>query len=398
MRRTATLATAASALTSNSPLVLHRFTDKTKLNLITLNKEKSLNSLNEEMVEALLPMYQAINDGAHAGSNGVVIKGAGPKAFCAGGDVVSIVKDDPAGAQKRFFYREYQMNYAIKTLKVPHVALWNGIVMGGGVGVSVHGSHRVVSEKAVFAMPETSIGLFPDVGGSWFLPRLEKKGLGLYLGLTGQRLKGADLWHAGIATHFVPAEAMGTLERVLGGDAGMTMLSATDGTETLDDKKRTLSNVISAVHLDTKIVIPNFSLQDNLEAIEKHFSGKPTESIEAILDSLKSDDSEWAKKTAETIEKCCPASLKVSLEIFHRGAAIQDPADIFRMEYRATQKIMAEANFKGGVTALLIDKTGKFEWQPNTLKGMTDEMVKSYFEPAAHGVEWDPVAPFPTTA
>lgn len=394
-RRSSTLAVSASKITSNSPLVLHRYADKTSINFVTLNKEKSLNSLNEEMVEALLPIYRAIEEGT--GSNGVVMKGAGSKAFCAGGDVVSIVKDEPAGAQRRFFYREYQMNYAILKLKVPHISLWNGIVMGGGVGVSVHGSHRVASEKTVFAMPETSIGLFPDVGGSWFLPRLEKKGLGLFLALTGQRLKGADLYHAGIASHYLPSVAMPTLERVLGGDEGKTLLSLTDGSETLEEKKRIISNLISAVHLDTKEVIPGFSLQENLGDIEKHFSGKAAESVETILDSLKSDGGEWATKTAEGLEKCCPASLKVSHELFVRGGATKNPADIFKMEYRATQKIMAENNFKSGVTALLIDKTNKFEWTPPTLEGMTDAMVKEYFEPAAHGIEWDPVRPFPAT-
>ncbi|CUG91721.1 enoyl-hydratase isomerase family protein, putative [Bodo saltans] len=186
--------------------------DFARTRLVTLNREKALNALNVPMVAQMAKAY--IQE-PHADPEAVyVLKGAGAKAFCAGGDVVTLVRD--ANAQREFFYNEYQLNYHILSMKQQQqVALWDGIVMGGGVGVSIHGKYRVASEKALFAMPETSIGLFPDVGGSWFLPRLPNKAIGLYLSLTGQRLKGADLKHAGLATHYVASSLIPQLEEAL---------------------------------------------------------------------------------------------------------------------------------------------------------------------------------------
>eukprot|EP00003_Mantamonas_plastica_P022486 TRINITY_DN3838_c0_g1_i3.p1 TRINITY_DN3838_c0_g1~~TRINITY_DN3838_c0_g1_i3.p1 ORF type:complete len:316 (-),score=68.62 TRINITY_DN3838_c0_g1_i3:427-1374(-) len=198
---------------STSPLLL---TDEpeileesnTNVKTFVLNRPKALNALNLPMVRTLTEQYKMWDQNPAA--NMIVLKATGERAFCAGGDIRSIydsVKGDNSGQNtlaQDFFKEEYQLNHLIGTLSKPHVALINGITMGGGVGLSVHGTFRVATENTMFAMPETAIGLFPDVGGSFFLPRLQGE-LGMFLALTGQRLKSSDVKHAGIATHFVPA-------------------------------------------------------------------------------------------------------------------------------------------------------------------------------------------------
>jgi enoyl-CoA hydratase/carnithine racemase len=321
------------------------------VNVVTLNREKALNALNQPMVEALLPHYKAWHAAPKAP---VLMKGAGAKAFCAGGDIVSIVQNkDTVG--KEFFFKEYQLNYLIKTFPHPHVALLNGIVMGGGVGLSVHGSHRVCSEKTLFSMPETAIGLFPDVGGSIFLPRMSTHaGLGTYLALTGHRLKGADAVHAGVGTHFVDSTAMDAVERdiVAGQDV----------------------DAVLAAH---RKEMPPFSLAPHLSDIAAVFAADSVAQIVERLEAMGSN--EWAAKTLKTLRAASPTSVKVTFEQLRRGALLTDPIDNFAMEYCITQRCMATTDFFSGVTAILIDKTGNPQWNPKTLEEVTDEMVQAHF-------------------
>ena len=356
------------------------FRDYPLAKLVVLNREKALNSLNVEMVELMLPEYRKLHH-LPAQSVVVVMKGAGSKAFCAGGDVVSIVKDDPPGTQKRFFYREYQLDYSVMTLPQVHVALWDGIVMGGGVGISVHGSHRVATEKAVFAMPETAIGLFPDVGGSWFLPRLPHEGLGLFLALTGQRLKGADLFHAGIATHFVRSDRIPELEQALC---------------TIDNAHpRNVEAVLNAVK---PAEIPESSLTTQLPLIRTFFSQQNVESIEGLLANLTKDGSDWSMKQVDIMKKCSPTSLKSTLLLHKKGAdAAITRHEIFTMEYFASQRKMELPDFKAGVTALLIDKTGQPPvWSPAKLEEVSDELVQSHVRATSQDTPvWHPDGDFP---
>lgn len=172
--------------TTTSDLVLaEEINDK---GVLTLNRPKSLNALNFEMVQKVYEVLIKWQDTKSL----VIVKGAGEKAFCAGGDVKGLVEAGDVDAGKKFFRNEYISNHLIGTYKIPYVALIDGVTMGGGVGISIHGKYRIATERTLFAMPETAIGLFPDVGGSYFLPRLQGK-LGLYLGLTGFRLKGTVL-------------------------------------------------------------------------------------------------------------------------------------------------------------------------------------------------------------
>lgn len=347
--------------------------------LITLNRPRVLNTLTLEMIQALLAKYRYLNSLPEQ-SVVVVLRGAGKKAFCAGGDVIRVVKKVTPKIQQQFFYYEYQMNYAVLTLKQPQVALWDGIVMGGGVGISVHGSHRVATERALFAMPETKIGLFPDVGGSWFLPRLKiNRGLGLYLALTGKRVKGADLVHAGIATHYVHSQLLPALETDLCNLPSPAAL------------EQTLSKYASAE-------LPSFTLADELPLIEEHFGRNP-KSVEAIFKSLETaaSTSKWCREQLKVLYLMSPSSLKLSFAMHLKGGMIKDSREIFKMEYRAIQRVVQRPDFTSGITALLIDKTGRTpKWNPPFVDDVTDADLNSYFVSLPAPIpDWSPTEPYP---
>lgn len=209
----------------------------------------------------------------------VIVKGAGGKAFCAGGDVRSLVESPPSAGEE-FFRCEYTLNHLIGTYTIPYIAFIDGITMGGGVGISVHGKYRVATEKTMFAMPETAIGLFPDVGGSHFLPRLEGK-LGYYLGLTGVRLKGKDVLKSGIATHYCESSALPSLENELVESSGYADVEATLAKYSIKDDSE-------------------FVLSKNLKQINHCFDAS---TAEEIIAKLENDGSEWALKTKEVSQE-----------------------------------------------------------------------------------------------
>ncbi|GMT18381.1 hypothetical protein PFISCL1PPCAC_9678, partial [Pristionchus fissidentatus] len=338
--------------------------------VVTLNRPKALNALNLNMVRELYPRIKKWDDGSHVSM--VIVKGAGGKAFCAGGDVLAVTKsaqDAKAGGSstmhKDFFKEEYQLNHLIGTLSKPYVALLDGITMGGGCGLSVNGRFRVATEKTMLAMPETALGLFPDVGGSYFLSRL-KNNLGLYLALTGYRLLGADAFHSGLATHYVNSADIPEVEKAL--------LQLENPTDELVD--RTLFK------FQPKDV-PTFSLAEKLPTIRNVFHAK---TVEEIVANLEKEGDEWALKTVKTLKKMSPTSLKVTMQQIERGARTSY-AKVFTMEYRLTQRFMAGHDFHEGCRAILIDKDRNTKWKPATLAEVTDEMVESYFDPLPHASE-----------
>uniref|UniRef100_A0A8R1IQQ8 3-hydroxyisobutyryl-CoA hydrolase, mitochondrial n=2 Tax=Caenorhabditis japonica TaxID=281687 RepID=A0A8R1IQQ8_CAEJA len=264
-------------------------------------------------------------------------KGGGEKAFCAGGDVLAVsrsYKDAQEGKDctmhKDFFREEYILNHLIGTLNKQYVCLIDGI----GCGLSVNGRFRVATEKTMLAMPETALGLFPDVGGSYFLSRL-KGHLGMYLALTGYRLLGADAFHAGLATHFVPSAEIGNLEKKL--------------VEMKDVNENSVDEVIRSFEPEK---IPEFSLSKHLSQIRDAFGAK---SVEEILSHLEEDGSEWAQKQAKTLGKMSPTSLKITHRQITEGSTMSY-AKIFTMEYRLTQRFLADKDFHEGCRAILIDK------------------------------------------
>ncbi|CAK1598387.1 unnamed protein product [Parnassius mnemosyne] len=316
--------------------------------IITLNRPKVLNTLNENMACMILAKLQEWEKS----KNLVIIKGTGDKAFCAGGDVKAAI-DKVKGP--RFFHVEYNVNYLIGKYKIPYIAFINGITMGGGVGLSVHGRYRIATEKTVFAMPETKIGAFPDVGGSYFLPRMQVN-LGLYLGLTGERLKAKDVVKAGIATHFVPSKRLYELEKLL----------------------YRCNNDVEVRALLNKFNEPSeeFSLAPNIKHINYCFAAS---TIEEIIERLEKVNNEWSAKTLQTLGQMSPSGLKLTLRAFQRGAQLDLP-QCLRMEYRMICRGLHNNDFPEGVRALLIDKDNNPQWNPKTLAEVTEDYVESFFK------------------
>uniref|UniRef100_A0A8C9SJE0 3-hydroxyisobutyryl-CoA hydrolase n=1 Tax=Scleropages formosus TaxID=113540 RepID=A0A8C9SJE0_SCLFO len=321
--------------------------------VITLNRPKALNALNLSMIRHIYPQLKKWEKDPE--TDLVVIKGAGGKAFCAGGDIRAVTDAGKTGDSlaQDFFREEYILNNAIGTFKKPYVALIEGITMGGGVGLSVHGRFRVATEKTLFAMPETAIGLFPDVGGGYFLPRLQGK-LGLFLALTGFRLKGRDVQRAGVATHFVESQKVkseqpGVWEREL-------------------------------VHLITHFVESQKVKSEQPGVWERELVHLVFLSVEGIQENLKQDGSAFAQKQAETLAKMSPASLKITFRQLQAGATMS-LQDVLVMEYRLSQACMRGKDFYEGVRAVLIDKDQNPRWQPSSLKDVTEQFVDSCFAP-----------------
>eukprot|EP01060_Flectonema_neradi_P005098 TRINITY_DN1338_c0_g1_i1.p1 TRINITY_DN1338_c0_g1~~TRINITY_DN1338_c0_g1_i1.p1 ORF type:complete len:372 (+),score=72.57 TRINITY_DN1338_c0_g1_i1:46-1161(+) len=325
--------------------------------LVTINRPKALNALNLSTVRELTKLY---TNWLKSGEDFmIVIRGSGGKAFCAGGDIVSIATDEEGSLKRDFFLEEYKLNYAIKTFPNPHIAILDGITMGGGVGLSVHGSHRVVTENTLFAMPETGIGLFPDVGGSIFLPRMPHAGLGMYLALTGHRLKGADCLHATIGTHYVKSANIQALQNEL----LATVPSKAD--EVLKEFSESLDE------------LPAFSLQDSLDRISRTFT---LGSLNDIMEDLRRTDDEWSEKTLKILSRMSPTSLRITHEQLTRGAR-QTPEENFAMEANMVYGSMNySGDFKEGVRALLLDKDKSPKWNPATLQEATPEIISRFFE------------------
>jgi enoyl-CoA hydratase len=329
------------------------FEKRGAMGLITLNRPKALNALTHAMcVEMKAQLGEWANDDA---IKHVVIRGEGERAFCAGGDIRALYESGKAGTPYALdFYRdEYRLDAAVKHFPKPYISLLRGIVMGGGVGVSVNGANRVGDESVVFAMPETGIGLFPDVGGSYFLPRCPGE-IGMYLALTGARLKIMDAFYAGIVTHYVPAARIDEmLEKLAGGTAfGWAVGVLIEG-------------------------VSKAPLADHRGTIDKCFSGN---SVEEILLRLDADGSAWAAETAATIRTKSPTSLKIAYRQIREGKKLSFD-ECMKMEFRMVNRVIAGHDFYEGVRATIIDKDGAPKWQPAELAGVTDADVDAYFAP-----------------
>jgi enoyl-CoA hydratase len=308
---------------------------------LLLNRPRTLNALDHGMVEALSEYLTAWRDdpAIHA----VVIEGAGERAFCAGGDIRAVRDAALAGDAaliERFFAEEYQLNQLIAGYPKPYVALIDGFCMGGGVGISVHGAFRVTTEAGVFAMPETAIALFPDVGGSYVLPRLPGA-LGMYLGLTGARLTGADAVHAGLATHFVRRVALPSLRVDL----------ARDGV------------AVIAAYADA---LPPFSLAPHRAAIDRCFG---QDSVPGIIAALQDEGTEWARETLAMLARMSPASLIWSHRIIRDGAGRTLP-QCLAAELALTREVTRHPDFAEGVRAMVIDKDRAPKWADAPLVGV----------------------------
>jgi enoyl-CoA hydratase len=330
--------------------------------LITLNRPKALNALTHDMclkMKAQLDAWKNDDEVAY-----VVVQAAGERAFCAGGDIRALYESGMAGTSYVLdFYRdEYILNATIKHYPKSYVALIHGIVMGGGVGVSVHGAYVVADKTTTFAMPETGIGLFPDVGGSYFLPRCPGE-IGMYLALTGARLKADDLMYAGIVTDVSTAL----------GDEGIVAALA-EGQAPGNVMSEVTGNYVAGHEREGRGLPP---LAERREAIDRVFSAG---SVEEIFDRLDAEVSAWATETAKTIRAKSPTATKLAFRQIREGKKL-DFDDCMRMEFRMVNRVVAGKDFYEGVRATIIDKDQAPKWQPARLEDVSDKDIDAYFAP-----------------
>lgn len=337
------------------------FAEINEWGVVTLNRPNALNALTWDMCKRL--RAQLIDWERRPAVRAILIKGAGEKAFCAGGDIRWLYENarrDPAGACE-FFREEYRLNALIHHYTKPYVALIDGIVMGGGVGVSVHGDFRVAGDRTLFAMPETGIGLFPDVGGGHFLPRLHD-GLGLYYGLTGARAKAADCMAAGVATHYCKSEELPLLERELLG-----------------------LSFAGHPHADIEAVLDGYSgdpgeahVNQLREALRELFTGH--DSFSDFYSALTADGGDVAGDMLRIFARMSPTSLKLTFDQLKRGALLDFDA-CMKMEFRMVRRVMEGHDFFEGVRAAIIDKDKNPKWSPAAVEGAGDGEIDRYFEP-----------------
>ena len=318
---------------------------------ILMNRPKALNALNQDMIRGFAAAIAAWRNDASVKL--ALLEGAGGRAFCAGGDVRAVRASAVAGdtaAVEAFFSEEYAVNAGIAAFGKPWVSLIDGVCMGGGIGVSVHGTHRIVTNHAMFAMPETAIALFPDVGTSYALPRLPGA-LGMWLALTGARLNGADAVHAGLATHYTTREALPALRAAL------------------------IAGDIGAVAQFCEIP-PEPSFAPHRAAIDRCFGAG---SIPAIMMALEAEGSDWAREQIGVLRHASPTSLFVTHELLSRGAKC-DLAGCLAMELALTRVVVnAHPDFREGVRAVLVDKDHHPKWQPASIEAVDAAAIERMF-------------------
>ncbi len=325
-------------------------TRRGRIGHMLLNRPKSLNALDTTMLHAMTAALVAWRDdpSVHA----VVVEGAGGRAFCAGGDIRAIRAFAMAGEHDKvaaFFGTEYALNAMIDEYSKPYISIIDGVCMGGGIGLSVHGDMRVTSEASLFAMPETGIALFPDVGATFMLPRLPGA-LGFYLGLTGARLNGADAVHAGLATHFIPKAEIATLADAI----------AEDGPAVVAARAHTL---------------PAFSLAPHRAAIDRCFG---RDSVAAIEAALRAEGTEWANETLHALHHGSPSAVMWSFEAIRRGARLSLRGAL-AAELALTRAISVHPEFHEGVRAMLVDKDRTPKWNPPHLADVDPAAIQALF-------------------
>lgn len=330
--------------------------------VISLNRPKAIHALTHPMCEGMMEVL-----GDWAGDDGVkavIVDHAEGRGFCSGGDINLLRQSaltDGGAAGRAFFLAEYQLNHLMFTYAKPIVAFMDGITMGGGVGISQPARYRVATENTRFAMPETGIGLFPDVGGGWYLSRLDGR-VGQFLALTGARLDGAECLWAGLATHYLPADALAEAKaRIAAGHE--------------------IGGVLAAL----AVTPPEPKIAAHDAAIRKHFA---SDELETILASLETDDSEWAAKELATLRTKSPQACKVALRQLAQGAAMATFADNMAMEYRLGARVLVLPDFAEGVRAVIVDKDHAPKWNPATPEGVTDETLDAIFAPLPENEEW----------
>lgn len=322
--------------------------------IVTLNRPKALNAITHDMVRKLAEKLGAWKDDGAV--TRVIIRANGERAFCAGGDLREVTTRGKEEEALVFFRDEYLLNAAIKHYPKPYIALINGIVMGGGVGVSIHGSHRVAGEGFQFAMPEVGIGFFPDVGGTWMLPRLKGK-IGTFCALSGERLKAADAVPAKVCTHYISCARFPDLLEGLCG-----------------------SGSVDAILAAFQEPVAGGELTKRQEMIDRLFAAERIEDILAGLDREGAGGNAWASRIAAVMRTKSPTSLRIALEQMKRGASFTFE-ECMKTEFRIVSRVLYEDDFYEGVRAVIVDKDNKPRWNPASLADVKPEAIENYFSP-----------------
>lgn len=337
---------------------------------ITLNRPEALHALNTDMCRAMLEALLAWREG-EAVKALLVDHAEGTRGFCAGGDIRMLAEASQsiaaAEAARDFFHAEYRMNAALKALGKPSVVLMDGVVMGGGVGVAMPCRFRLATERTTYAMPESAIGLFPDVGGGWWLPRLPGQA-GLWLALTGSRLKAADCLRLGIATHYIDSERLPELR------AGLLTGELTAAA---------IADLLDRLSGDPGPA----PIEAQLPLIDKAFAA---ESVEAIVAALGADGSEWARAQGALMAERSPQAMKVAFRQLRTGAGLPTFEDVMAMEYRLATRIVMLPDFREGVRSVLVDKDGRARWSPPTLEQVDEALLDGLFARLPADMEWTP--------
>ena len=337
---------------------------------ISLNRPKALHALTLDMCHAMTAaLTQWAGDDA---VRAIIIDHAeGSRGFCAGGDIAFLrnsALNDGGVSGREFFHDEYQLNHLLFTYPKPVVAFMDGITMGGGVGIAMPATFRVATENTRFAMPETGIGLFPDVGGGWYLSRLGGR-LGQFLALTGARLKGEECLWAGLATHYVPSDMIDELKaRII-------------------EKPDRIAGILS----EPVGTPPPARIEANAVKIAKHFASDNIEDILASLEAAIAEGDEWAVKERDTLGTKSPQTCKVALRQLKYSLALTDFADNMAMEYRIGSRVLTLPDFAEGVRAVIVDKTHDPKWDPANPEGVTEALIDSIFAPLPADEEWKPL-------
>jgi enoyl-CoA hydratase len=358
---------------ADAPVV---FVSKTgPLGILTLNRPEALHALNAEMVAMMTAALLAWDKDPTVA--GVLIDHAGARGFCAGGDIKMLAESGASDGKQAcaFFRSEYQLNHLLAHYEKPVIAVMDGISMGGGVGISVHGPFRIATERTVFAMPETGIGLFPDVGGGWFLPRLPGE-IGMWLALTGARLKAGDCQFAGITTHFVPSDELTSVK--------VEIAQALTVPEPVIALKACLARY---AHDPGP---PQLLTPEVVDQINLCFGAQ---SVEAIVSALEAQKTPWADQQLAILQTKSPQTLKVAFRQLREGHLANDFAQAMVQEFRIGARVVRRHDFLEGVRAIVVDKDHAPRWQPATLAEVTHEMLDEIFAPLGVGEEheWEPL-------
>jgi len=331
---------------------------------LRLNRPKAIHALTREMCVAMSDALLRWRE--DPAIRLVMIDHVDGRGFCAGGDIRLIAESGASDgvAARRFFHDEYRLNHLLFTYAKPVIAFMDGITMGGGVGISQPANYRIATERTIYAMPESGIGLFPDVGAGWYLSRLPGR-TGEFLALTGARIDGAECVALGLSTHYVPSERLDELKQAL-------IASPAE---------------IDRLVAEFAVAPPEARIIGNRNKIDRLFAA---DRYEDVLAALKADGSEWAQKELATLATKSPQTCKVSLRLLAQGRDHVDFAEEMKVEYRVAAHICQRHDFIEGVRALIVDKDNSPKWDPPTPEGVTDHLLDQIFAPLPADEEWTP--------